>query len=63
MYASRGGDQYKGGRGLIVTKNTHFVYAGLLKMLQYLKRLNHDDWHNLERAVPYLPLLRYLKEN
>ena len=32
---------YKGEGGLNTTKNTH-LYAGLLKMLQYLKHLR--DW-------------------
>ena len=34
---------YKGGReGLNMTKNTH-LYAGLLKILQYLKHLRLDN--------------------
>ena len=43
---TRGSVCVGGGGGLNMTK-IRILCTGLLKKLQYLNYLNHDDWHNV----------------
>ena len=44
-YYQRGGARYRKVR----QETIHILYAGLLKMLQHLKHLNHNDWHYIQK--------------